>query len=173
MKSRLVVWAVAAVALAVIGGFVVSFVLYPSSIVRGNVEVPQLRGTATDQAVSGLAAVGLRARLVGELADPLTPAGTISWQSPVAGTTLPESSVVRLGVSTGSPRVLVPELIDLDLNAASKVLQAAGLRVGKVDSVFSSIDAGVLLGSRPEARQPIRAGSRVELIVSRGPRIRR
>lgn len=172
MKSRIVVWAIAALALAVVGGVVVSFVLYPSSIVRQNVEVPQLRGMATDQAVSGLSAVGLRGRLVGELADPLTPAGTISWQSPVAGTTLPESSIVRLGVSTGPPRVLVPELADLDLYAAGKVLQAAGLRIGRIDSVFSGTEAGVLLGSRPEARQPIRAGSSVELIVSRGPRNR-
>jgi serine/threonine-protein kinase len=162
-----------AIGAAVFGGLLVSFLLFPSSIVRNQVTVPALRGIATDQAVGELAAVGLRGRLAGELADPLTPAGTISWQSPVAGTTLPESSIVRLGVSSGSPRVLMPELADLTLDAASRVLTAAGLRIGRIDSVFASVDPGVLLGSRPEARQAIRAGSAVELIVSRGPRNRR
>ena len=172
MKSRTAVWAIGAIGTAIIGGLLVSFVLYPTSIARDKVVVPALRGIATDQAVASLAAVGLRGRLAGELADPLTATGTISWQSPVAGTALPESSIVRLGVSTGAPRVLVPELVDLPVDAAARVLAASGLRIGAIDSVFSPVDAGVLLGTRPEARQPIRAGSRVELIVSRGPRNR-
>jgi serine/threonine-protein kinase len=167
------VWTIGAVVAATIGGLVVGFVLFPSSIVRDQVIVPALRGIATDQAVGELAAVGLRGRLAGELADPLTPAGTISWQSPVAGTALPESSIVRLGVSSGAPRVLMPELADLTLDAAARVLTASGLRIGRIDTVFASVDPGVLVGSRPEARQPIRAGSAVELILSRGPRNRR
>jgi beta-lactam-binding protein with PASTA domain len=166
------VWVVGALGTAIIGGMLVSFLLYPSSITRDKVIVPALRGIATDQAVNELAAVGLRGRLAGELADPLTPAGTISWQSPVAGTALPESSIVRVGVSSGAPRVLMPEVSDLTLDAATQVLRAAGLHVGRIDTVFAPAEAGVLLGSRPEARQPIRAGSRVELIVSRGPRNR-
>jgi beta-lactam-binding protein with PASTA domain len=166
------VWTAVALGTAIIGGLLVSFVLFPTSIVRDEVEVPSLRGVATDQAISALAAVGLRGRLAGELADPLTPSGTISWQSPVAGTALPESSIVRLGVSTGAPRVLMPELIDLTVDAASRVLTASGLRIGRIDSVFAAAESGVLLGTRPEARQPIRAGSSVELIVSRGPRNR-
>jgi serine/threonine-protein kinase len=166
-------WAIGAIGVAILAGLAVTWLLYPTPIVTHLVTVPALRGTATDQAVNELAAVGLRGRLAGQLADPLTPAGTISWQTPAPGTALPESSIVRLGVSSGPPRVLVPELVDLDLRAAIRVLAAAGLRVGALDSVYSSTTAGVLLGSRPEARQPIRAGSRVELIVSRGPRSRR
>lgn len=172
MKPHTAWWATGLVVAAVVGGLLVSFLLYPSSIVGDSVDVPALRGKATDQAVAELAALGLRGRLVGELADPLTPTGTISWQSPVAGTALPESAVVRLGVSTGAPRVLMPELADLTFETATKVLAASGLRVGRIDSVFANVDRGVLLGTRPEARQPIRAGSTVELIVSRGPRIR-
>lgn len=165
-------WAIGAIGTAIIGGVLVSFLLYPTSITRDKVAVPALRGIAADQAVAELAAVGLRGRLAGELADPLTPAGTISWQSPVAGTALPESSIVRLGVSTGPPRVLVPELVDLTVDAAARILAASGLRIGGIDTVYSPVESGVLIGSRPEARQPIRAGSRVELIVSRGPRNR-
>lgn len=172
MKSRTAVWVIGAIGTAIIGGLLVSFVLYPTSIARHKVAVPPLRGIATDQAVAALSAVGLRGRLVGELADPLTPTGTISWQSPVAGTALPESSIVRLGVSTGPPRVLVPELADLTVEAAARVLAASGLRIGTIDTVFSPVEPGVLLGTRPEAHQPIRAGSRVELVVSRGPRNR-
>jgi serine/threonine-protein kinase len=173
VKSSTVIWAAGAIGGAILAGLAVTWLLYPSPIVTRLVTVPALRGTATDQAVNELAAIGLRGRLAGQLADPLTPAGTISWQSPAPGTALPESSIVRLGVSSGRPRVLVPELVDLDLRSAARVLSAAGLRVGRLDSIYSGVPAGVLLGSRPEARQPIRAGSSVELIVSRGPRSRR
>jgi serine/threonine-protein kinase len=172
VTSKTSLWALGVIAVAILAGVLVSFVIFPSSIVRDQVEVPALRGIASDQAITELAAAGLRGRLAGELADPLTPAGTISWQSPVAGTSLPESAIVRLGVSSGPPRVLMPELVDLEVEAAGRVLAAAGLRVAGIDSVYSATPAGVLLGTRPEARQPIRAGGGVELIVSRGPRNR-
>lgn len=172
MKGKLAVWIVAAAAVAVTAGLLMSWLLYPTSIGSATVEVPQLRGTNASQAVTDLAAIGLRGRLAGELADPFTAAGNVSWQSPAAGTFLPESSVVQIGVSTGTPRVLVPELADLDVAAATRVLIAAGLKAGTIETTSDAAEPGVILGSRPDARQPIRAGSAVDLIVSSGPRSR-
>lgn len=164
--------AIVAIAGAALAGLAVAWLLYPAPIVSRPVEVPQLRGQASAQAIAALSAAGLRGRLAGELDDPLTPAGTVSWQSPVAGTTLPESAVVRLGISSGAPRVLVPDLANLDLNTAVEILVAAGLGLGRVDSLYASDTAGVVIRTVPEARQPIRAGSRVEITISRGPRNR-
>lgn len=163
-------WAVGLVSAAVLAGLVVTWLLSPTPIVTRRVQVPELRGVASTQAIGTLAEIGLRGRLAGELEDPLTPAGTVAWQSPVAGTALPESSVVRLGVSSGAPRVLMPDVLDLDLASAARVITAAGLRVGPVDSIATPTPPGVVVRSRPDARQPIRAGGSVEITVSKGPR---
>lgn len=171
MKRSNLAWVVGAVVVATAAGVASSWLLFPAPLAPGEVEVPQLRGIASQQAVTQLAAAGLRGRLAGTpLDDPLTPAGTVSWQSPVAGTVVPESTIVVIGVSGGPPRVMVPELVDLDTHAAARILQAAGLKVGATDSVHSPAPAGVIIGSRPDARQPIRSGGSVELIISKGPR---
>ena len=80
---------------------------------------------------------------------------------------------MRLGVSSGPPRVTVPELVDLDMETASTILQAAGLSIGRIDSVSSATPAGMVVRTRPEARGAIRAGGKVDLTVSSGPRRRR
>ena len=163
-------WIWLALLAAVGGGLAAAWLLYPAPIVRREAEVPALRGIPTDQAVADLAALGLRGRIAGELEDPLTPDGTVSWQSPASGTMLPEGAIVRLGISTGPPRVVVPELVELDVGTALVILEAAGLQVGRVDSVWSSTAAGLVVRTRPEARGAIRAGGKVDLTVSRGVR---
>lgn len=171
MKPRTAAWIVAAVAAAVIAGIATSWLFYPSPLSPGQVELPALRGVPAQDAVAQLAAVGARGRIsAGGIDDPLVPAGAVSWQSPVAGTVVPESTVVNLGISAGPPRVMVPDLVDLEPTAALRVLRAAGLSVAGVDSMYNTAPIGVILGTRPEARQPIRVGSGVELIISKGPR---
>lgn len=158
-----------AVAVAVLGGLMVIWLLYPAPILPGSAEVPPLRGIPAPQAVADLAALGLRGRLTGEMADPLVPAGAVSWQTPAPYTVLPESSVVELGVSIGPPTVVVPDLLDLDLGTAVRVLDAAGLGLGRVDSSWSRQPAGAIILTRPEPRAPRQAGGKVDVTVSRGP----
>ncbi len=155
---------------AIASGLLVSWLLYPAPIVKRRVSVPQLHGTPTAQAVAELAAVGLRGRNAGEIEDPLAPSGTVSWQSPVVGTELPEGGIVRLGISVGPPRVLVPDLVELDLRSARTILEAAGLGVGTLDSAWSAAPIGAVVRTRPEARGALRAGGTVDVTVSRGPR---
>lgn len=157
-----------ALAAAVLGGVLVTWWLYPDPIITTRVEVPQLRGTLASQAVADLAALGLRGRLADPIADPLVAEGAVSWQSPAPFTVLPESAVVRLGISSGPPVVVVPDLVDLDLTTAALVLEAAGLRLGAVDSSWSRIPRGMIILTRPDARAPRRAGGVVDVTISRG-----
>lgn len=163
-------WIWLALVAAVGGGLAATWLLYPAPIVQRDAEVPALRGIPTDQAVADLATLGLRGRIAGEIEDPLTPDGTVSWQSPASGTLLPEGAIVRLGISTGPPRVVVPDLVELDLATALDILAAAGLQVGRMDSVWSATAAGLVVRTRPEARGAIRAGGKVDVTVSRGRR---
>lgn len=151
-------------------GYLAAWLLYPAPLVVAEVEVPALRGVARDDALAQLASLGLRGRDAGELADPLVPRGTVSWQQPPAGTRLPAGSAVRVGTSTGAPMVVVPDVVAFDLALAERVLGAAGLAIGTVDTVASADPAGTVVRTRPAARSAVRAGTSVQVTVSRGPR---
>lgn len=157
---------------AVIAGLVVAWLWFPTPLRSRTTTVPTLRGVPLEQALDQLRAVGLRGRPSGELEDPQVTRGSVVWSLPVAGTVLPESAVVRLNVSAGPPSVLVPVLADLDLGTAGAVLEAAGLRLGEVDSQTTTLPDGIVLRSEPPPGKAVRPGQSVNLVVSRGPRDR-
>lgn len=165
---RLVAWVVVVLGAAALG-VATAWWLNPSPLSVPKVSVPPLRGVPRDAALAQLAALGLRGRDGGELADPLTPGGTVSWQSPPPETSVPSGTIVRLGVSTGAPRVEMPDLIGLDVALATRVLEAAGLVLEGVDSVGAREASGAILRTQPSPRSAIRAGSGVRVTVSRGP----
>jgi serine/threonine-protein kinase len=151
-------------------GIATAWLLNPSPLSVPEVSVPALRGVPRNAALAQLTEVGLRGRDGGELADPLTPRGTVSWQSPPPETMVPQGTIVRLGFSTGAPRVEVPDLIGLDVPLAARVLQASGLVLDGVDSVRSDEALGAILRTEPSGKSPVRAGTGVRVTVSRGPK---
>lgn len=165
---RWLAWVVV-VGVAAALGTASAWLLNPAPLRVPEATVPMLRGLTRDSAMVHLTALGLRGREVGDLADPLTPRGTVSWQSPAPETVVPEGTIVQVGLSTGAPRVEVPDLIGLDLPLAGTVLQAAGLVLEGADSVRSQEATGAILQTLPAPRTPARAGSGVRVTVSRGP----
>ena len=90
------------------------------------------------------------------------------WQDPPPGTILQPNTVVQLVVSTGPALVAVPDVIGLSVPLASKILAAAGVRVGSVDSSPAGQERGVVLATRPAAGVGRPRGAAVALVVSRG-----
>jgi eukaryotic-like serine/threonine-protein kinase len=167
VRKTLVVLAVIAGAAA--AGYVVTCAIFPAPILARTIAVPPLHGASVEAAVARLAKLGLRGRLADTVADPLTPTGTIAWQSPVAETMLPQGAVVRLGVSAGTPLVSMPDVADLDLGLARQVIEAAGLRVIGTDTVHQDAPFGTVVGSTPPAGTTVRAGDIVSVTISSGP----
>jgi beta-lactam-binding protein with PASTA domain len=63
----------------------------------------------------------------------------------------------------------VPDVIGLDLDEAKKIMTAAGVRVGSVDTSAAGPAAGVVLATRPAAGVGRPRGAPVIVVVSRGP----
>lgn len=166
---RIVTWLLVVVSAAVLG-VVTAWLFNPEPFMVDEVSVPALRGMTEDAALAELTTLGLRGREADGLADPLTPRGTVSWQSPPPETMVPEGTLVRLGISTGAPRVEVPDVIGLDVPLAVRVFEAAGLVLEGVDSVRSAEAIGTVLRTQPSGRSTARAGAGVRVTVSRGPR---
>ncbi len=108
------------------------------------VAVPDVRGRTRDDATAALTGVGLVPvvpAVGGERYDDKVPAGSVVAQSPVGGTLLP-GQAVTLTMSKGPPLVLVPNVFQMTMTQARRVLEAAGFTVRRqgtrvFDQVFS------------------------------------
>jgi serine/threonine-protein kinase len=144
-------------------------VLFPAPISDDGNLVPSVIGQPYTSAEETLQAAGFRVRREAEVPHPTAPGGVVVWQDPPPEMRLPASAVVRLTVSTGPEALVVPDVVNLDLDLASSVLREAGFRVGSIDSVASLSVPGTVLATRPGLGVVRRPGEEVTLVVSRGP----
>ena len=154
---------------ATLFGYLLTCVAYPAPIIPRDHAVPRVLGLPLEAAERELVNQGLRARLTEQSPDPVVPAGHILWQDPPPETELTEGSVVSLTVSSGPGLVAVPDLMAFELTQARRVLEAAGLRIGEIDTVANVAEAGVIVATRPAGGASRTPGGAIDLIVSRGP----
>jgi serine/threonine-protein kinase len=169
-RARRRVLAAVVVAGAAFAGYALSLLVYPAPLVPRAERVGLVIGLPVDEAKRELERHGFRVRVLSTTEpDPTLPAGYITWQEPPPFVELPEGTPVELTVSQGPAPVTVPDVLQFELGQARRVVGAAGLLVGSVDSVSTSSEPGVVVAIRPPVGTPLRPGSAVELMVSRGP----
>jgi beta-lactam-binding protein with PASTA domain len=142
--------------------------LTPGSMFSKDHALPRVLELPEAQARQKLADLGFRPRLDGERPNDSFPAGTVIWQDPPPGTVLQPNSVVQLVLSSGPSLVAVPDVVGLNVPQASKILAAAGVRVGTIDSTSAGQEQGVVIATRPAAGVGRPRGAAIALVVSRG-----
>jgi beta-lactam-binding protein with PASTA domain len=145
--------------------------LSPGSIFTKEHSLPRVLELPEAKARQKLTELGFRPRLDSERPNDSFPQGTVIWQDPPPGTVLQPNSVVQLVLSAGPALVAVPDVIGLNVPQASRILAAAGVRVGTVDTSAAGQERGVVLATRPAAGVGRPRGAAVALVVSRGPAI--
>jgi serine/threonine-protein kinase len=131
------------------------------------VAVPLVEGLRAPQARKRILDAGLKPRQVNESSDSV-PRGIVIRQSPDAGERIQKGNVVRYFVSTGKPRVDVPDVVGARESEAVATLRNAGL-VPKVVDIFSDKPTGEVIAQDPKGGTSIVEGSEVRLNVSKGP----
>lgn len=154
---------------AALAGYLVTCVAYPARLITRDEVVVRVLGLPRAAAERELEAQGFKTKIDGDEADPVIPAGHVVWQDPPPEVALPAGATVGLTLSSGPSPVNVPDVVAFELDQARLVVEAAGLRVGSVDSIPSAAEAGVIVTSRPGTGASRAAGSAVDLVVSRGP----
>lgn len=158
------------IALTFVVGYAISvFWLSPGTIFTKDHALPRVLELPEPEARRKLSELGFRPRLDGERHNDAFPRGTVIWQDPPAATVLPPNSVVQLVVSAGPSLVAVPDVIGMSLPQATKIMSAAGVRPGSVDTVPGGPEPGVVLATRPSAGVGRPRGSPIAVVVSRGP----
>jgi beta-lactam-binding protein with PASTA domain len=138
------------------------------------VVVPALLGKSLEDARQALADAHLEVGRVGRQASAGKPPDVVVGASPAVGARVASGSKVDLEVSKGatSTAVRVPDLVGESLDKADARLQRDGLSVGSIKQQESAgSTAGVVLQQSPASGQKVQAGARVDLTVSKQPKL--
>jgi eukaryotic-like serine/threonine-protein kinase len=151
------------------GYLIAARVLFPPLPAPQNgIAVPDLSGIHEREADAKLRALGLQRGQAIEFAHPNQMPGIIIGQNPLPGQQLRAGGVVQLAVSSGLPRVQVPDVIGFDVARATAVLSQLGLTADQQTEV-NERPAGTVLRIMPEPGQSQPVPARVVLVVSAGP----
>jgi serine/threonine-protein kinase len=153
---------------ALIGYLLSGYWISPGAVFVSDHAVPRVLDLPVADARDRLGQLGFRVRVEGERSNPVVPQGAVLWQDPPPETVVPPNSTVQLVLSGGPAPVNVPDVIGLSLPYAESIIEAAGLKLGRVDRVTSGQEAEVVLSVRPPPGNGRPRGSRVELLVSTG-----
>ena len=140
----------------------------PSSVLGDDHPTPRVLGLVEAEARKQLTEQGFRVRLEGERANPVIPRGAVVWQDPPPGMVLAPNTAVQIVVSAGPAPVTVPDVVGLALSSAEKIIIAAGVKVGTVDTVQTSGEPGIVIATRPGAGNGRPRGAAVDLVVGGG-----
>ncbi|MEV6762411.1 Stk1 family PASTA domain-containing Ser/Thr kinase [Streptomyces sp. NPDC051105] len=94
------------------------------------------------------------------------PKGSVCSQDPVLGSDVNKGDTINLVVSTGAPKVAVPDVQGLTFDKAEEQLTAKGFRVEKKTQV-SEQTAGVVIGQDPSGDTELEKGSTITLTVAK------
>ncbi len=95
------------------------------------------------------------------------PVGEVLSQDPAAGP-VPGNTVVKLTVSKGLPKVVIPNVANLTSVAAANQLGGLGLVTTEQNEASDSIAAGTVIRTDPPAGAEVAKGASVVLVVSTG-----
>lgn len=138
-------------------GAVIRLTLAPDeNLLKEQVEVPDLVGLEESKAVEKVEKAGLIASVIYASSESVKQ-GYVIRQNPANGSMVDRGFTVTITVSRGVGRVKVPSLTGVSRDAAEKMLQDVGLKLGTVGSDYSG-DVGV----GDVIRQDIPSGSLVD-----------
>jgi eukaryotic-like serine/threonine-protein kinase len=128
--------------------------------------VPYVVGQREDLAVQNLIEQGLEPNVTRE-PHATVKVGQVFDQAPEGGVRVDKGSTVDIKVSTGPPKVEVPNVKGRSRDEAIALLAEAQLKP-KVREVFNKADAGTVVAQAPAGGELVNEGSTVQINVSKG-----
>jgi serine/threonine-protein kinase len=133
------------------------------------VTVPSVIGASVDKANSLFSPLGLKSEVAERVYSEEDAEGLIIAQDPAGGDKTDPSSTVKLTVSKGAERYLVPQLVGLTPEAAVNAIAKLPLKTGTITEVFNAqIPKGFVISSNPAPGTKVRRDATINLEVSKG-----
>ena len=132
-------------------------------------DVPALKGMTQEEAAAALTAAKLSVGSVTQAYDDKAPSGQVVSVKPKAGSSAKPGTPVDIVISKGPQPVPVPDLVGRKAGPAKNALADGGLRVDVSEKFSESIAKNVVISQKPKAGTIVDSGSKVALVVSKGP----
>ncbi len=130
--------------------------------------MPFVEGIKEVNAVAKIRDAGLNPVII-RRADDKVPATFVVTQDPTAGTHTDKGNPVKIVVSTGLPKVDVPNVVGKQATDAVALLTEQGLKAD-VHRVNSDKETGIVTGQDPAGGKSVVKGTKVRINVSQGPK---
>ena len=130
------------------------------------VTVPNVVGRSEADAQKALEAAGLRVTKT-RTTDDTVASGNVIRQDPSSGEAVEKGDSVAITISTGRPKVEVPNLEGFTRSAAERTLSDSKLS-SRVITEASNQPEGSVLRTQPDAGSSVEQGSTVTIVVSSG-----
>lgn len=133
------------------------------------IDVPSVVGASVKEASAVLAPLGLRSEVVENRFDEEIAAGKILESSPSGGDKIDAGGTVKLVISKGQERYIIPVLTGLTPEAALKLLTNQPLKsAGVVEEFNTTIPKGLVIATNPSNGQKVKRDTPVTILVSKG-----
>ena len=169
VTRRALILAVLSVVLFVAGYLLAVYVMFPPPAAPTiGVVVPDLRGMTLSLARDKLQPLGLETGDTISIPNNQSPMGLIIAQSPLPGQQARAGGRVSVGLSSGPPAVVIPNVIGYGARRAQNLLQRLGFDVAQAME-NSDRPNGIVLRSQPDAGNKLPLPARITIVISAGP----
>lgn len=161
--------------LAILGGLILALAV--GGIVLGltsffsvkEAVVPDLTNLTEEQAIAKLKEVGLTLEVADKVPNKDVPAGQIIKQEPKANQKNKVINPVRVTISEGPRKVVVPNLIGESYERVDLLLEKDGLKEGELTQEYSDYPQGLVIRQSIEAGTSVDEGQKIDYVISIGP----
>jgi beta-lactam-binding protein with PASTA domain len=151
--------------------FLSALVSYQITLKGEMVTLPDLTHTTLDEAREILANKKLSVIKSGIELHESIEKDRIIQQDPLPGSKIKINNVVKVVLSAGKEKVIVPRFIGRTLQSINPSLLEAGLMKGKISHVHTSVyAAGKIIAQYPSENEEVARGSQISFLVSQGER---
>ncbi len=162
VRRNRIIAAMLAVALGIGGWYVL---VGPGS----RIVVPSVVGASVEEANAALTPLGLRSEIIEKRFDEEIVAGKILESDPCGGDKIDAGGSVKLIISKGQERYVIPVLTGLTPEAAIKSLTTQPLKsAGIVEEFNTTIPKGLVISTNPSNGQKVKRDTPVTILVSKG-----
>jgi serine/threonine-protein kinase len=131
--------------------------------------VPAVAGRTLPQAKAAITDANLTVGKVTSAFNEKVPVDQVVGTDPKAGTQLKRDQAVGIVVSKGPAPVKIPSVTGQSQNAATAALEKLGLTVSVTEEFSKTVADGRAVSTTPKAGTTVPKGSKVTLVVSKGP----
>jgi len=133
------------------------------------IEIPAMTDLTPDIATQKISALGLTIGDINEVFDMKVKSGFVVGTDPKSGEKVKRNSVVNIIVSKGVEKIALVSYIGKGGDEALSELTNSGFDVKVVYKFSDKVFKGQVISQTPEVSDSIELGSKVELVLSKGP----